>query len=90
MYSIIPVVSGLQFLALLVLFRKENPVYLEHVRPRNDLVSSGSEEIGGGAIITRINNSLEVQQSFEKPRTSMEKDTWLNLWEISMRKKVIA
>mmetsp|Transcript_7739 Transcript_7739/g.7296 ORF Transcript_7739/g.7296 Transcript_7739/m.7296 type:complete len:91 (+) Transcript_7739:90-362(+) len=80
--------ATIQILSLLFIFKKENPIYVQHCRSVS--ASRGSSEGTTESLYhSGINYEEDSQQSSEKSETALEKDTWTNLWKFSERKKIL-
>lgn len=86
LYITVVWVSALQFLLLLLVFRRENPQYEQRGSFRSETMLS---ETGGGAATRAINSSIDSQQSIGLEK-QISNDTWKNLWSIPERRKLIA
>lgn len=82
-------IAALQLLALIFIFKKENPVYEEYLNSKSDSWESAVEDSD-----TESHNgemySTNIQQSSEKPLTRLEKDTWKALRTTRGKRKLAA
>ena len=84
------IVALLQLLALLLVFKKENPIYVDHIRCKAG--SDSFEESFNTQTESDVGSSFnfEIQQASQKKSTKLEKDTWKRLLKPSEKRKVIA
>jgi len=80
------IISVIQILFFLFIFRKENPIYLKHHSSSGSIEEwSNSEEES-----SRGDMNIDIQQSFQKPLTTIDKDTWKNLWSLEGKRRLAA
>ncbi|CAI2361087.1 unnamed protein product [Moneuplotes crassus] len=89
---IIPITlaSVIQFVFLLLVFKKENPIYVQHCKDISHSLGAATRESTQELYHSGINYEEDSQQSSAKVETCLEKDTWKNMWKLSERKKIIA
>ncbi|CAI2361315.1 unnamed protein product [Moneuplotes crassus] len=81
------ILSFIQFIALFMVFRKENPIYRQHLECKSGSLGTSEES---GETESGINYEIQLQQSKEKSPSRIERDTWTNLWKPTERRKLIA
>ncbi|CAI2363874.1 unnamed protein product [Moneuplotes crassus] len=88
MYAVAAIVTVIKLLALLLIFRKENPNYVQHCEQKS--LSLSSKEAEPKFMSSGINNSVESQQSTQCEESLLEQDTWSRLCTVRERRKLLA
>jgi len=90
-FHAVPILLALvQLFALLFIFKKENPIYLDHIRSISasesfeSTVESNSDSNPGASI------QYNIQQANQKMSTRLEKDTWSIFKKTNEMRKLIA
>ena len=83
-------ISLIQLIFLIFIFKKENPIYIDHLRWKSGSSENSSEISDEDSDVGNL-RSFNIQQSSQRaPLTRMEKDTWKTLKASKEIRKIIA